>query len=76
MVMQEAKNGITIPAHGSVKLMPGSFHMMLFNLIKPILVGDTVTLTVEFADGSTTDVVGTAYSIENGKEKYAPEATN
>lgn len=75
MVMQEAKGGIVIPAHGSVKLMPGSFHIMLMNLLKPILPGDEVTISVEFADGSSADVTGVAYTIENGIEKYAPEAS-
>lgn len=76
MVMQEAEDGITIPARSSVKFSPGTFHMMMLNLVKPILVGDTVTLSIVFADGSTTEVTGTAYSIANGQEKYSPEAKN
>lgn len=74
MVMREAVGGITIPARGSVKLMPGGYHLMLMSLMSPILAGDDLAITVEFADGSTVDVTGVAYTIENGIEKYSPEA--
>ena len=75
MVMQEARGGITIPAHSSVKLMPGGYHIMLMNLLTPVLAGDDLTISIEFSDGSSKDVTGVAYTIENGIEKYAPEAS-
>lgn len=75
MVMQEVSGGITIPAGGSVELMPGGYHIMLMSLLKPILAGEDLMITVDFADGSTADVTGLGYTIENGIEKYVPESS-
>jgi copper(I)-binding protein len=43
---------ITLPAHGSVEFKPGSYHVMLMQPKKNLFAGDTVTLTLEFSDGS------------------------
>ena len=44
--------GITLPAHGNVEFKPGSYHLMLMQPKKNLFSGDTVTLTLEFSDGS------------------------
>ncbi|MEN9740171.1 MAG: hypothetical protein RLZ72_437 [Actinomycetota bacterium] len=72
MVMQLAEGGIKVPAHGSVQLMPGGYHIMYWNLTKPIAVGDTITLTLNVSDGTTVDVSAIAMTIEGGTEKYVP----
>lgn len=43
---------ITVPAKGSVELKPGSFHVMLIGLEKPLKEGDQVHLKLNFDDGS------------------------
>lgn len=51
MKMRQVPN-ITLPANGEVALKPGSYHIMLINLSKPLKQGDKVKLTLTFEDGS------------------------
>jgi len=48
MKMSEMKNGLAIPAHGTVKLAPGGYHVMFTHLAKPLVKGDTVKATLNF----------------------------
>jgi copper(I)-binding protein len=73
MVMQETEGGIVIPAKGSVTLKPGGYHVMYWDLLKPIPVGSTVSLTLEFSNGTTLDVEAVAREIANANETYDPE---
>jgi len=41
---------LTIPAAGSVLLEPGGLHLMLFDPVRPLLQGDSVTLVVHRSD--------------------------
>ena len=43
-------NEVVIDAGKSVELKPGSYHIMLMNLKKPVQVGSTVNLNLEFQD--------------------------
>jgi hypothetical protein len=54
-IMQPA-TPLTIPAHGYVNLVPGSYHLMLEGLHRPLAVGDTVTLALQFDSGVTLSV--------------------
>ncbi len=45
-----------IPARGELAFEPGSYHIMLMDLVKPLVAGEQVTLTIEFADGRLLDV--------------------
>lgn len=47
MTMNEIP-GIDLPAGGTVELKSGSYHIMLMNLKKNLMIGDTVTLNLEF----------------------------
>ncbi|WP_367990385.1 copper chaperone PCu(A)C [Vibrio sp. NTOU-M3] len=42
---------ITIPAKGKVELKPGSLHIMLFDLKKPLAEGDDIDVQLTFANG-------------------------
>lgn len=44
---------IDLPAGKTVALKPGSFHIMLIGLKKPLKVGESVDLNLSFEDGST-----------------------
>lgn len=44
---------ISIPANGTLAFAPGGFHVMLMHPRKPIRTGDTVDITLTFADGSS-----------------------
>lgn len=39
---------IDIPAHGKTELKPGSFHVMLIDLKKPLIKGELLPLTLHF----------------------------
>lgn len=55
MKMRQVK-GININANGSVELKPGSFHIMLIGLKKPLKEGQVVTFKLSFDDKSSIDV--------------------
>jgi copper(I)-binding protein len=65
MMMQEVKGGIPIPAHGSVTLKPGSYHVMFWKLKKPITVGETVPVTINFSNGTSLKVDAVSRDIAN-----------
>jgi copper(I)-binding protein len=46
------QDSILIPAHGSVALEPGSFHLMMPAPDAPLKEGDRVEFLLHFADGS------------------------
>jgi len=48
MKMREIAGGLSIPASGSVVLKPGSYHVMLIGLKKPLTVGEKFPLTLTF----------------------------
>jgi copper(I)-binding protein len=74
MVMQEVKGGIVIPAHGSVTLKPGGYHVMLLDLLKPIAVGADVVATINFSNGTSLEITAVARDIANAQESYDPNA--
>lgn len=75
MVMQEVKGGINIPAKGSTTLKPGGFHIMYWDLERPLPAGTKVSLTLEFSNGSKVPVTVVAREIANAQEKYDPSAS-
>lgn len=52
----EMVNHIDIPAHGSVELAPGGYHLMLSHATHPVKPGDKVPMRLRFADGSVLQV--------------------
>jgi len=48
MKMREVPGGLPIPGSGSVVLKPGSYHVMLMGLKKPLTVGEKFPLTLTF----------------------------
>jgi copper(I)-binding protein len=48
MTMRPLDNGLTIGPGKTVKLAPGGFHLMLFDLKAPLKQGDKVPITLEF----------------------------
>lgn len=54
-IMQPA-TPLTIPAHGYVNFVPGSYHLMLEGLRRPLAIGDTVTLQLRFGSGTSLTV--------------------
>jgi copper(I)-binding protein len=48
MTMRPLDNGLTIDAGKTVKLAPGGYHLMMFDLKDPLKQGDTVPVTLKF----------------------------
>ena len=48
MKMEPHPEGFEIPAGGALELKPGGKHVMLIGLTKPLAVGDSLTLTLNF----------------------------
>lgn len=48
MTMREMKGGLNIPAHGTIKLTPGGYHLMFTHLTKPLTKGEKVQATLNF----------------------------
>ncbi|MGH8212212.1 MAG: copper chaperone PCu(A)C, partial [Rhodanobacteraceae bacterium] len=49
----EVVGAIGIPAHGSVALAPGGYHLMLMDAKHPVKPGDSVHVSLHFDDGET-----------------------
>ena len=58
MKMQQVKE-IKVPAAGKVELKPGGYHVMLFDLKKPLKEGDEISLTFTTGSGATVKVPAT-----------------
>ncbi|MBX2829642.1 MAG: copper chaperone PCu(A)C [Rhodospirillales bacterium] len=48
MKMREVQGGVEVPMHGGVLFQPGSYHVMLIGLKKPLVEGEMVSVTLEF----------------------------
>lgn len=48
MRMRAAKDGVTVPANGSVELKPGGVHIMLMGLSRKLTAGQMFDLTLQF----------------------------
>ncbi len=56
MASMERQQGVTIPARGQVKFVPGGLHLMLMGPKKPLVAGSTATITLRFKGGHTLPV--------------------
>lgn len=70
MVMQEAKDGLVVPAGSHLHLTPGGPHIMLMQLRKEFAVGDQVALTLRFSDGSTLAVTAPVKEFVEEEDHY------
>lgn len=51
-VLMESASAISIPAHDTVVLEPGSQHIMLTGVKQPLVVGEVIPMTLSFDDGT------------------------
>ncbi len=70
MAMQPREGGFEVPAGGDHELAPGGDHIMMMGVTRPLEPGETVTLTLTLADGSTTDVEATVKEFTGADENY------
>lgn len=72
MVMQPKPGGLAIAAGSSVVLAPGQDHLMLMTLTGALKAGDSVTVTLVCADGSTSELSAIAKTYAGASEQYEP----
>lgn len=72
--MVPMSGGLTLPAGERVKLKMGGYHVMLMDLEGPLAAGEEVPITLEFSDGSTTDIVASSRAIAMDDEQYGPDS--
>src|SRR5271155_3763232 len=56
MEMREVPGGLEIPAHGSVGLAPGGYHVMFTHLAHPLTKGDSIKATLNFEHAGPVEV--------------------
>ncbi len=56
MQMRELKDGLNIPAHATIRLAPGGYHIMFTHLTKPLDKGDTISATLNFQQAGSVKV--------------------
>ncbi len=54
--MRELKDGLAIPAHGSVGLTPGGYHIMFTHLAHPLTKGESLKATLNFEHAGSIEV--------------------
>jgi copper(I)-binding protein len=54
--MREVAGGLNIPAHGSVGLSPGGYHLMFTHLTHPLTKGERVKATLNFEHAGPVEV--------------------
>lgn len=56
MRMREVTAGLAVPAHGTLELKPGSYHLMLVGLKAPLKKGTRIPATLRFAHAGAVKV--------------------
>jgi hypothetical protein len=54
--MRELKDGLNIPAKGSVGLSPGGYHLMFTHLTHPLTKGESIKATLNFEHAGRVEV--------------------
>ena len=75
-VMQEAKNGVVVPAGSHLHLTPGSYHVMLMMLKQKLPVGSEVTLELTFSNGSSKTVTAPVKVFTEEQDHYHSPAAS
>jgi hypothetical protein len=61
MSMRPVLDGLVVPAHGSAKLAPGGYHLMIISPKRPFRAGDRIPVTLRFERAGA---VGVDLSVE------------
>jgi periplasmic copper chaperone A len=64
--MRELKDGLAIPAHGSVGLSPGGYHLMFTHLTHPLTKGERVKATLNFEHAGPVEVEFAVMGVARG----------
>jgi copper(I)-binding protein len=70
MKMRPLPEGVEVPAHGSVALEPGGYHVMFFDLKRPLKEGDSFPATLTFEEAGPLEVT---FEVEGFGANAAPD---
>ncbi len=68
-------DAVEVPAHGMAALAPGSFHVMLIGLTRPLKEGENFPLTLTFRDAGEVTVQVTVEAVGSMGPKGAGQGT-
>lgn len=68
--MRALEGSLEVPAGESLRFEPGGTHIMLMDLVEPLLAGDEVPVTLRFADGSELEVSVLVKDTAGAQENY------
>lgn len=74
MSMKQLEGDLVIAPGADAVLAPGGNHLMFMDLKKPLVAAQTTTLTLEFSDGSSTDIDFAIRNFDGAKENYDEHA--
>lgn len=74
-MMMSPVESIPVPAGGMAELKPGSFHIMLIDLVAPLEAGAIVPLTLTFQGGATLEVMAPVGDGPAGMPMGSPAAS-
>ena len=69
-VMTPMKNGLVIPANGSIELRMGGYHVMLLELTHKLLPGEEVSVHLDFDNGAHIQYIAPVKMIAMDDEVY------
>ena len=72
-VSMEKLSRLPIPAHGFTALMPGDYHLMLFEPARRLVAGDSVRLQLYFDNGQSH---GATAQVKRRQHKHKPHQHN
>ena len=72
-VSMEKLDRLPIPMHGFAALMPGDYHLMLFEPARRLVAGDSVRLQLYFDNGQSHDATA---RVERRRHKHKPHQHN
>ena len=55
---------LEVAPDATVELKPGSYHLMMFGLVAPLVVGDQIEFTLNFDNGDTKTIIGEVRPIQ------------
>jgi len=67
MMRMRAVAAVDIPARATTALKPGGYHVMLMDLKRPLVVGETFPLTLTFAKAGKIDVTARVEAAESDR---------
>lgn len=74
--MSPVKDGLKIPAGGSLELAPGGYHIMLMEMTGELKAGDELPLTLDFSDGSKVKVKVLVKDYSGAQENYGEDSAD